>query len=107
MLRQLCCESNSLFTLIDESCQFGRVEGFDWGTKYCIIFITQLHNEKSLVHLEGREGDRVYTLWPVRPFDSEDVDSLNTARIRCTMMCRGRHHINVLSIILDKLDVSA
>jgi len=77
------------------------------GTKYRIISIILLHGEKSLNHLERTVGDRVYTTWPIFPFNSEDVDAINTGRIRCIMTCRGHHHSNVLIIILDKEDVSA
>ena len=75
------------------------------GTKYLILSITLIHGDSSLVHLEGPEGDRVYTMWPVYTFDSEYVDGINTGRIRCTMMCRGHLRSRALSIILDKHDV--
>jgi hypothetical protein len=75
------------------------------GMKYHIISITQFHGETALVHLEDR-GDCVYTMWPVCPFTSKDVITINTGRIKCTMACRG-HQRNVLSVILDKEDVSA
>jgi hypothetical protein len=76
------------------------------GKKYLILSITLIHGDSSLVHLEGPEGDRVYTMWPVCPFDPEDVDGKNAVRIRCTMTCRIHQHSRVLSIILDKHDVS-
>jgi hypothetical protein len=47
------------------------------GTKYLIFSITLIHGDSSLVHLEGPEGNRVYTMWSVCPFDSEDVDGIN------------------------------
>ena len=74
-------------------------------TKYLILSITLTHGDSCLVHLEGPEGDRVYTTWLVCPFDSEDVDGINAGRIRCTMTCRGHPNSRVLSIILDKHDV--
>ena len=75
------------------------------GTKYLILSITMIHGDSSLVHLEGPEGDRVYTMWPVCPFDPEDVDGINAGSVRVTMTCRGHPHSRVLSIILDKHDV--
>jgi hypothetical protein len=75
------------------------------GTKYLILSITVIHGDSSLVHLEGAEGDRVYTMWPFCPFDPEDVDGIDAGRIRCTMTGRGHQHSRVLSIILDKHDV--
>jgi len=71
-------------------------------TKYLILSITLIHGDPSVVHHEGPEGDRVYTMGPVCPFESEDVDGIDTGRIRCTIMCRGHQRSRALSIILDK-----
>ena len=76
-------------------------------TKYLILLITLIHGDSSLVHLEGPEGNRVYTMWPVCPFDYEDVDGINTRGIRCSMTYRSHQQSRVLSIILDKHDVVA
>jgi len=75
------------------------------GTKYLILSITLIHGDSCLVHLEGPEGDRVYTMWPVCSFDPEDVDGIKPGRIRCTMTCTGHPHSRVFSTIRDKQDV--
>ena len=75
------------------------------GAMYLILSITLIHGDSSLVHLEGPERDHVYTMWPDCPFDSEDIDGINTWRIRCTMTCRGHQQSIVLNFNLDKHDV--
>jgi hypothetical protein len=87
------------------------MESLTIGVKYLSLYIIlQLNtdgddDETTLVQLEGREGDYIYTSWSTCPFDHAGVVRINNGTMSCTMTLkgRGRHGIpNVISVVFDQ-----